>query len=175
MEYNIIIKNGKIIDGAGNPWFRADIGIKEGFIKKIRPNLNEDADKVVDASGLVVCPGFIDAHSHTDYPLILGHQFTRVDSFVRQGITTCVIGMCGDGVAPIPEEKKEEAIKRIKKATGLSLDIDLPWNTYEEYIKKLEQEKLFQKYRIDLLDLEVSKPFINPMIKFFHQRVRRQI
>ncbi len=54
MDYNIIIKNGKIIYGAGNPWFRVDIGIKDGFIKTIRPNLNQDADKIIDASGLVV-------------------------------------------------------------------------------------------------------------------------
>ncbi len=141
MSYDIIIKNGKIIDGAGNPWYRADIGIKDGFIIKIRPTLNEDADKVIDASNMVVCPGFIDVHSHTDYGLILGHQFTRVASFIRQGITSCVIGMCGDSMAPIPQEKKEEAIEQLLKIAGLSMSLDLPWNTYEEYIKQLEKNK----------------------------------
>jgi len=141
LSYDIIIKNGKIIDGAGNPWYRADIGIKDGFITKIRTTLNEDADKVIDGSNMIVCPGFIDVHSHTDYGLVLGRQFTRVASFVRQGITSCVIGMCGDGLAPIPRERKEEAVEQIMKMTGLNMKIDLPWNSYEEYLKQLEKSQ----------------------------------
>ncbi len=141
MSFDIIIKNGKIIDGAGNPWYKADIGIKDTNITKIRPNLDEEADKIIDATNMLVCPGFIDMHSHTDYSLVLGHQFTRVASFIRQGITSCVIGMCGDGLAPIPKEGKEEAVEQIMKMTGLNVEIDLPWNSYEEYLKQLEKNK----------------------------------
>ncbi|MHA1355749.1 MAG: N-acyl-D-amino-acid deacylase family protein, partial [Candidatus Heimdallarchaeota archaeon] len=67
MVYDITIKNGKIISGAGNPWYPGEIGIKDGRITKISPKINEDAKKVIDAKGLVICPGFIDIHSHTDY------------------------------------------------------------------------------------------------------------
>ena len=102
MSYDIIIKNGKIIDGAGNPWYHGDVAIKDGNIAKISTRIIEDGNKIIDANGLVVCPGFIDVHSHTDYVLVLGSRYTRVESFIRQGITTTTIGMCGDGVATIP-------------------------------------------------------------------------
>jgi N-acyl-D-amino-acid deacylase len=142
LSYDIIIKNGKIIDGAGNPWYSAELAIKDRKIVKISPEINQDAPKIINAEGLIVCPGFIDMHSHTDYSLVLGHQFTRVASFIRQGITTCVIGMCGDGVAPIPKGKEKDAIDHILKMTGLSsMNIDLPWHTYEEYLNQLEKNK----------------------------------
>lgn len=65
MTYDIIIKNSKIINRAGNPWYAGEIGIKEGKIVKIRSKLSEDAIKEIDASGLITCPGFIDIHSHS--------------------------------------------------------------------------------------------------------------
>ena len=139
MSYDIIIKNGKIIDGAGNPWYHGDVGIKDGKIAKISTKIVDDANKVIDANGLVVCPGFIDVHSHTDYILIVG--FNRVESFIRQGITTTTIGMCGDGVAPIPPEKREEVEEHLRKMTGLTMKINLPWNTYAKYMNKLEENK----------------------------------
>ena len=139
MSYDIIIKNGKIIDGAGNPWYHGDVAIKDGKIAKISTRIIEDGSKVIDASELVVCPGFIDVHSHTDYVLVLG--FTRAESFIRQGITTTTIGMCGEGVAPIAPGKKEEAEEQLKKMMGLSMEIDLSWNTYAEYMNNLEKNK----------------------------------
>ncbi|TFG08614.1 MAG: D-aminoacylase [Promethearchaeota archaeon] len=141
MSFDIIIKNGKIIDGTGNPWYKGDIGIKDGFIVKIKKILTENTDKIIDANGMIVCPGFIDMHSHTDYALVLGHQFTRVASFIRQGITTCTIGMCGDGLAPIPEIDKDEVINYLMKITGLSMDINIPWSSYGEYIETLKRNK----------------------------------
>ena len=141
MSYDIIIKNGKIIDGAGNPWYHGEVGIKDGKIAKIGTRIVDDSDKVIDASGLVVCPGFIDVHSHTDYVLVLGSRYLRVESFIRQGITTTTIGMCGDGVAPIPPEKREEVEEHIQKMTGLSMKLNLSWNTYAEYMNKLEKDQ----------------------------------
>lgn len=138
MSYDIIIKNGKIIDGAGNPWYYSEIGIKEGKIVKIRPHLSENAEKVIDATGLIVCPGFIDVHSHTDYVLPM---FNRVESFIRQGITTCVIGMCGDGLAPIPPEKAKEVKKLLTTISPLFEDLNITWNTYEDYMNELEKNR----------------------------------
>jgi len=141
MSYDIIIKNGKIIDGAGNPWYHGDVAIKDGKIAKINTRIVEDESKVIDANGLVVSPGFIDVHSHTDYVLVLGSRYMRVESFVRQGITTTTIGMCGDGVAPIAPEKKKEAEEHMRKMTGLPMKMGLPWNTYAEYMNKLEESR----------------------------------
>jgi len=140
MSYDIIIKNGKIIDGAGNPWYHGDVGIKDGKIVKIETKTESDAIKTIDAAGLVVCPGFIDVHSHTDYILVLGSRAMRVESFIRQGITSCVIGMCELGLAPFPSEKKEEIKNQLIKIIGIS-EIDIKWTTFKEYLQYLEKSR----------------------------------
>ena len=66
MGYDIVFKNGKVLDGTGNPWFRADIGVRDGRIAAVGMLEGATADRVVDASGRYVSPGFIDIHSHAD-------------------------------------------------------------------------------------------------------------
>jgi N-acyl-D-aspartate/D-glutamate deacylase len=66
MRFDVIIKNGNIIDGTGNPYYRGDVGIHNGRIEKIGFLKNEQAEEIIDADDLVVCPGFIDVHSHSD-------------------------------------------------------------------------------------------------------------
>ncbi len=73
MKFNIAIINGKIIDGTGNPWFKANIGIKNGRIEEIRRG-DLKADVVIDAEGLMVCPGFIDLHSHSDMTILVNNK-----------------------------------------------------------------------------------------------------
>jgi N-acyl-D-amino-acid deacylase len=109
MSYDIIIKNGRIIDGTGNPAYTSDIGVKEGKIEMIGFQLNKDASTLIDAIDCIVCPGFIDIHSHTDYVLPL---LSKVESTIQQGITTQTIGMCGDGLAP-PHSEKIEPIREM--------------------------------------------------------------
>ena len=104
MEHDLIIKNGRILDGTGNTWFLADIAINEGKIVKIKRNIREDSREEIYASKLVVCPGFIDPHSHSDLSLLFDN---RMESFVRQGITTNIVGNCGDGMAPVNPDKLE--------------------------------------------------------------------
>ena len=131
MAYDIIINNGKIIDGAGNPWYWGEIGIENGKITKIAPKIKDDAKKVIDANGLIVCPGFIDIHSHTDYFLPVGRG---QESTLYQGVTTAVVGMCGDGMAPIPEGKEEEFRKRIGIIDPALAQLEYPYHTYAEYL-----------------------------------------
>ncbi|MHA1350241.1 MAG: N-acyl-D-amino-acid deacylase family protein [Promethearchaeota archaeon] len=131
MAYDIIIKNGKIIDGAGTPWYLGEIGIENGKITKIAPKIKDDAKKVIDANGLIVCPGFIDIHSHTDYFLPVGRG---QESTLYQGVTTAVVGMCGDGMAPIPEGKEEEFRKRIGIIDPALAQLEYPYHTYAEYL-----------------------------------------
>ena len=131
MAYDIIIKNGKIIDGAGNPWYLGEIGVENGKITKIAPKIKYDAKKVIDANGLIVCPGFIDIHSHTDYFLPVGRG---QESTLYQGVTTAVVGMCGDGMAPIPKGKEEEFRKRIGIIDPALAQLEYPYHTYAEYL-----------------------------------------
>jgi len=138
MDYNIIIKNGRIIDGTGNPWYSGEIGIKDGKIAKISPKIENDAKKVIDASGLMVCPGFIDIHSHTDFilPASRGQEST-----LYQGVTTAVVGMCGEGMAPIPKGKEEEFLKLVSTINPVLAQFEYPYHTYAEYLDYNEKKR----------------------------------
>ena len=91
--FDIIVKGGTIIDGSGRQGFRGDLGIKDGLVEAIGRNLGNNADRIIDAKGLTVSPGFIDIHSHTDTNLFVA---PKGDSRIFQGITTEVGGNCGD-------------------------------------------------------------------------------
>ena len=89
--FDLVIKNGTVIDGTGVPGIKADIGILNGKIAKIG-NILENADTTIDATGLVVSPGFIDSHSHADHKVF---YFPEQREKLEQGITTSVAGQCG--------------------------------------------------------------------------------
>ena len=98
--FDLLIRNGRVVDGTGNPWFRADVGVNAGRISMIG-NLSAASGKsLIDAEGLVVSPGFIDIHNHSDLDLTVD---SRAESMVRQGVTTMVIGNCGESGAPSKE------------------------------------------------------------------------
>ncbi len=90
-KHDLVLKNGRILDGAGNPWFKADIALKNGRISKIGRVEEEGADRIIDVKGLFVSPGFIDMHNHTDTSMF---SDPWVESLLRQGITTNVNGNC---------------------------------------------------------------------------------
>ncbi len=100
MQYKYLIKNGKILDGSGNPWFQADVGVKNDKIVKIGKIKENSGHRVLDAEGLVVAPGFIDVHSH-DELIFFKDQFNTPK--LLQGVTTVVIGNCGTIPAPVQE------------------------------------------------------------------------
>ena len=94
-EPTTLITNARIIDGAGNPWYRGGLLIRGERIAAVGPRIPADAGRVIDADGLVVCPGFIDVHNHWDRGLL---EFPDGEQVVRQGVTTLVGGPCGGGV-----------------------------------------------------------------------------
>ncbi|MBS7635471.1 amidohydrolase family protein, partial [Candidatus Bathyarchaeota archaeon] len=133
----ILLKNGNIIDGSGEvtpyrPWFRADVGIENGRIKKVGDLSESQADLVIDVKNLVVAPGFIDIHSHSDFTLLVN---PKAESKVRQGVTTEVTGCCGSSAAPLLGMAKES---REELYSSYSIQID--WATMEEYMMKLEKQ-----------------------------------
>ncbi len=91
-EFDIVIKNGKVIDGTGNSWFYADVAIKNGVIVKVGKLNNVRATKIIDASNLIVTPGFIDVHTHIEDDEILN---PLASNFIYDGVTTVVTGNCG--------------------------------------------------------------------------------
>ena len=95
--YDLIIKNGKIINGTGSPSFFSDIAIADGKIVCIGKALS-GAKQIIDAKGLTVTPGFIDSHSHSDNAILTYPDMTEK---IEQGITTSIAGQCGGSPAPL--------------------------------------------------------------------------
>jgi len=129
--FDAVIRNAYIVDGTGNPWFEADIGIKSGKISEIGNLDFEDADRIINAKELMVCPGFIDMHSHSEYSLLAN---SKAESKIKQGVTTEVNGNCGDSPAPIEGMTAEAA----EEAKEYKLNMD--WSTLAEYLDKLERQ-----------------------------------
>jgi N-acyl-D-amino-acid deacylase len=136
MGFDLIIQNGQIIDGAGNPWFRADVGIRAGQISEIGQLDPSGSESVIDATGLTVCPGFIDMHSHSDAAIYFDNT---LPSTIRQGITTSVVGNCGDNLAPLTPSKRNEYLSQyaVFAPAGASFQ-SVPWNTFAEYLAHME-------------------------------------
>jgi N-acyl-D-amino-acid deacylase len=133
MTFDILIKNGLIIDGAGNPWFKSDIGITNGKIAEIGKLANAKAERLLDAKGLIVSPGFIDIHTHSDLSLIID---PHADSKIRQGVTTEVVGNCGLSAAPI----KRANLHLLKYQWGTDAEeAKWNWTTFDEYLSLLER------------------------------------
>jgi N-acyl-D-amino-acid deacylase len=137
--YDIVIKNGKIVDGTGEDSYYADVGIKDGRIVKISENIEERSDKTIDATNLIVSPGFIDMHSHSDFSIVFDN---KAQSVITQGITTSVIGMCGASLAPVTDEKFEEFKRDCDIGAPPGTEYELPWRTFAEYLDAMEEQEI---------------------------------
>lgn len=134
--YDILIKNGKIISGLGNPWYYGDIAIENNKIIKISRFPKEmTAAKIIDVKGLYIAPGFIDGHSHSDL-FILTHPLA--EQKIMQGITTENIGMDGMSVAPIDEINISGWKKHLSGLDG-SPDIEWSWRNFSDYLNIIAQ------------------------------------
>ncbi|MBL4782246.1 MAG: amidohydrolase family protein [Porticoccaceae bacterium] len=140
MTYDLIIKNGAIIDGSGAARFKADVGIKDGIITSVG-TVEGDAREVIDAAGQVVTPGFIDGHTHMDAQVSWDPLGT---CSVWHGITTVVMGNCGFTLAPCAAKDKHLVVRNLERAEDISgaameAGIDWTWETYPEYLDALEK------------------------------------
>ena len=96
-KYDLVLRGGRIVDGTGSPWYRADVAITGDTIARIAPSITEPARRVIDLNGLVVAPGFIDIHTHARRGIF---EVPTADNYVRQGVTTLIEGP--DGGSPVP-------------------------------------------------------------------------
>jgi N-acyl-D-amino-acid deacylase len=91
-EFDLIVARGRIVDGTGNPWFEADLAVKDGRIAAIGRIESSRAAKTIDAKGLVVAPGFVDVHTHIESNIF---ELPAAENFLRMGVTSVVTGNCG--------------------------------------------------------------------------------
>jgi N-acyl-D-amino-acid deacylase len=127
---DILVRNGHIVDGTGSPWFKTDILIEDEKIWKIGRNL-EKSESTIDASGLIVCPGFIDIHGHSDYPILIN---PKAESKIHQGVTTEIIGNCGTSAAPLKGSTKQKAKETLK-----NYNQKLEWTNLAQYLNHIEK------------------------------------
>ncbi len=99
-KFDLVIQNGFIIDGSGNPWFKADIAIEGSRIARIGAIDDKRAKKIIDAQGLIISPGFIDVHTHCDRGIT---RIPTVDNYIYQGVATVIGGNCGGHPFPLKE------------------------------------------------------------------------
>jgi N-acyl-D-amino-acid deacylase len=130
-DYDLIVRNGHVIDGSGSPWYGADIGIKDGRIAAIGRLASESAKRSIDAHGLVVAPGFIDMLGQSELTLLVD---PRAPSKIFQGITTEITGE-GESVAPLNELMLKE-----NASTYARYGIKVDWHTLAQYFARLEKQ-----------------------------------
>jgi N-acyl-D-aspartate/D-glutamate deacylase len=128
-EFDIVIHGGRLIDGTGNPWFYHDVGIKDGKIASIGRINPEAGQRAISAKGMVVTPGYIDMHTHSDQPII---NDGNAESKVRQGVTLDIIGE-SQTVAPLEGAILEEYRLEHRKRNG----IETNWKTFTEYFDRV--------------------------------------
>ena len=139
MRYDLLIKNGTVIDGSGMPRFRADVGVKDGKIASIG-RINALADEVIDAEGHVVAPGFVDGHTHMDAQIFWDPIGT---SSCYHGVTSVIMGNCGFTIAPCRESEADLVFRNLERAEDISREamlagIKWQWETFPEYLDVLE-------------------------------------
>ncbi len=133
--FNIVLVNGRILDGCGNPWFWGDLAILGERIAEIGPVGTLRGKQMVELGGRFVSPGFIDIHTHSDLTILVNR---KAESAVRQGATTHVIGNCGMSPAPVDETHLAE----LKNQWGTISDqpeVSWEWRTFEDYLQALQK------------------------------------
>ena len=135
MRYDLGILGGHIVDGAGNPWYSADLGVSGKSIAKIGRIDEKDCRRTIDAKGLYVCPGFVDIHTHSDITALV---FPGCDSTLRQGVTTHLIGNCGTSAVPM-REPYVDVWKNYWGEWAGKFD-EGGWRTFAEYLQALEKQ-----------------------------------
>ena len=146
-EYDLVIRNGTVVDGMRMPAYRGDIGIRNGRIVAIG-NLREGAKRTLDATGHIVAPGFIDVHTHYDAALSGGTEWDPYATLSGwHGVTTVAIGNCGFGFAPVRPADRERAMLRMERTESIPLScmkagMRWDWESFPEYLDSLERGKL---------------------------------
>lgn len=131
--FDIVIANGRIVDGCGNPWFRGDVGVRGRRVAAVGSPGTLRGRRVIDAADRYVTPGFVDPHTHSDISIL---AYPQAESAVFQGVTTHVTGNCGMGAAPVAERFRDEACSEWEYYW--SAKVDWSWRSFAQYLRAVE-------------------------------------
>src|SRR5262249_15026831 len=139
MAYDMLIRNGRVVDGSGTPAFRGDVAIRKGKIVEIG-KLRGAATRSIDADGLVVAPGFLDTHCHYDAQVTWDPLCTFS---CYHGATTVIIGNCSLALAPVRPGAAEQLAEFLSYVEAIPMEVlrtvDMSWETIAEYMATLDQ------------------------------------
>jgi N-acyl-D-amino-acid deacylase len=135
--FQLIVKDGNVIDGTGKPVFQASVGIRDGKVAAVGDLTGVEAKKNIAAGGVVVALGFIDIHSHSDFTIMIN---PRAESKIHQGVTIEVTGNCGLTAAPLSKAHRQEALDYLLTTLGISGSESLAW--FGDYLDHLHQRPL---------------------------------
>jgi N-acyl-D-aspartate/D-glutamate deacylase len=141
---DLVIRNARIVDGTGTPAFMGDLGVADGRIRSIGPSAGQTAERVLDADGLVLAPGFVDPHTHYDAQIAWDPLLTCSP---WHGVTTVIMGNCGVGVAPVRPETREILMQDLVNVEAIPYDvmkagIDWQWESYGQYLDAVGRDGL---------------------------------
>lgn len=137
--YDLLFRGALLIDGEGGEPFAGDLAVSGDVIAALGARLGGQARRAVDAQGLALCPGFVDIHGHSDYYLLIN---PTAEAKVRQGVTTDVGGNCGYSAAPIAGPEQAERVQAYRE----QYDLDLPFNTLDGHLRRLEEAGISVNY-----------------------------
>jgi len=135
-SFDLVIKGGLVVDGTGNPWLRKDIGITNGKITRLG-HITEDSGETIDATGMIVSPGFIDLHNHSDFSIL---AYPSAESYIMQGVTTAVVGNCGMSLAPLNPDNLALLKRYLSPFLRAGFDYGWEWRTLAEFYQKVEKQ-----------------------------------
>jgi hypothetical protein len=138
-ELDLVIRNGKVVDGSGRPGRRADVAVRDGIIVEVGEVQGRGATEL-DADGLVVCPGFVDGHTHYDAQVFWD---LRLSPSCWQGVTSVVVGNCGFTLAPAHTDARDLVLRNLERAEDIpkeALDhgVDWSWERFSGYLDALD-------------------------------------
>jgi N-acyl-D-aspartate/D-glutamate deacylase len=142
MKLDIILENARVVDGSGGRPYQADVGLHDGYIVAIGDLSKSEAGQRRDVIGRVVCPGFVDVHSHADLAFFRKDHDDVLTPLIEQGITTFVGGNCGMALAPVTKENQDGIKTYLEVFTQMDFERDVQWNTMASYMDHMDKKGL---------------------------------
>jgi N-acyl-D-amino-acid deacylase len=133
--FEIVLANGRVVDGCGNPWFWGDVAFQSGRIVDVAPAGTLRGRETIDVGGRYIAPGFIDVHTHSDLSILVNR---RAESAVRQGATTHILGNCGMSPAPVNETHLAE-MRHYWGRISEQPEVTWQWRTFDQYLQTLQK------------------------------------
>lgn len=139
-DYDILIKNGKVFDGTLKPAFRADVAVKDGMIVRVARSIEGSADRMIDARGLHVSPGFIDLHTHVERGMYFPENRACLN-YLKQGVTSVIVGQCGSSAWPIFEKAEDQVARWTEEGIGPNAALLVGHGTVRRIVMGMEDRE----------------------------------